>query len=79
MQANPNLTAGSFLNAIRVRGRAATISIRFRTRSLALPFIDAIENCPPPNFDGLYACWAPAAADPISVIRGKGYIARSTG
>jgi hypothetical protein len=75
----PNLTAGSFLNAIRGRGRAATISIRFRTRPLALTFIDAIQNCPPPNFDGLHACWTPAAADPIAIIRGEGYIARSTG
>ncbi|KAF7359945.1 hypothetical protein MVEN_00721200 [Mycena venus] len=75
----PNLTAGSFLNAIRVHGRAATISIRFRSRPLALTFIDVIQNCPPPNFDWLHACWAPAAADPIAIIRGEGCIARSTG
>ncbi|KAJ6591349.1 hypothetical protein B0H10DRAFT_2233387 [Mycena sp. CBHHK59/15] len=79
MQAILHLTGGSFLNAIRVRGRPGTISIRFRTRPFALTFIDAIQNCPPPNFDGLHACWAPAATDPISIIRGDNYVARSTG
>ncbi|KAJ7168124.1 hypothetical protein C8R43DRAFT_137772 [Mycena crocata] len=77
MQAIPHLTAGSFMNAIRVRNRPATISIRFRTRPFALTFIDAIECCPPPNFDGLHACWAPAAADPIAIIRGEGFAGRS--
>ncbi|KAJ6630568.1 hypothetical protein B0H10DRAFT_2207650 [Mycena sp. CBHHK59/15] len=79
MQAILHLTGGSFLNAIHVRGRPGTISIRFRTRPFALTFIDAIQNCPPPNFDGLHACWAPAATDPISIIRGDNYVARSTG
>ncbi|KAJ7169565.1 hypothetical protein C8R46DRAFT_201493 [Mycena filopes] len=77
MQAIPHLNAGSFLNAIRVRGKPGTISIRFRTRPFALTFIDAIENCPPANLDGLHACWAPTLLDPIAVIRGEGYSGRS--
>ncbi|KAJ7774586.1 hypothetical protein DFH07DRAFT_952295 [Mycena maculata] len=79
MQAIPHLTGGSFLNAIRVRSKSATISIHFHSLPFALTFIDAIENCPPPNFEGLHVCWAPASADPISIIRGEGYIGRSTG
>ncbi|KAJ7167373.1 hypothetical protein C8R43DRAFT_172987 [Mycena crocata] len=77
MQAIPHLTGGSFLNAIRAPRNPATISIRFRTRPYALTFIDAIENCPPAGFDGLHACWAPAAANPIAIIRGDGYVGRS--
>ncbi|KAJ7034595.1 hypothetical protein C8F04DRAFT_1101514 [Mycena alexandri] len=77
MSAIDGLNSGSVLNAIRVRGKAATISIRFRTRPFALTFIDAIENCPPANFEGLHACWAPAMADPIALIRGEGFSGRS--
>ncbi|KAJ7717618.1 hypothetical protein DFH07DRAFT_973514 [Mycena maculata] len=79
MQAIPHLNVGSFINTIWPRNKMTTISICFRTHPFVLTFIDVIENCPPSGFEGLHACWAPVAADPVSIIRGEGFNRRSTG
>ncbi|KAJ7186919.1 hypothetical protein C8R46DRAFT_1024889 [Mycena filopes] len=77
MQMIPHLSEDSFLSAVRVRGQPRTVSIRFRTRPLALTFIDAIEYQPPASLDGLHACWAPSRALPRAIIRGADSSARS--
>ncbi|KAF7340374.1 hypothetical protein MVEN_01956900 [Mycena venus] len=59
--ATPNLTAGSFLNAIRVRGRAVTISIRFCSRS---PSSMRFRTVLPPTLTG-------STLAGIAVIRGR--------
>ncbi|KAJ7511819.1 hypothetical protein B0H11DRAFT_2214694 [Mycena galericulata] len=75
----PGLSGSCFSNAIRVRNRSATISIRFRSHPFALAFIHAIEHEPPTGLEGMHACWAPATADPISLIRGEAFSGRSSG
>ncbi|KAJ7490161.1 hypothetical protein B0H11DRAFT_2229087 [Mycena galericulata] len=75
----PGLSGSCFSNAIRVRNRSATISIRFRSHPFALAFIHAIEHEPPTGLEGMHTCWAPATADPISLIRGEAFSGRSSG
>ncbi|KAJ7899345.1 hypothetical protein B0H13DRAFT_798177 [Mycena leptocephala] len=77
LTAIPYLSPNCFSNAIRVRNKPGTISIRFRVHANALSFIHAIEQDPPKGLEGMHACWAPAVADPISVIRGDGFAGRS--
>jgi hypothetical protein len=48
---------GSVVNAIRIRERPATISIRFRDRVSAETFINTIQRNEAPGLEGMRASW----------------------